>query len=86
MKDSFSSRSLLYQLVLGASFLHAIPAAAVDWTITDLGTLGGTVSQAYSINARGHVVGASLLGGDSVYHAFLHDGTSMRSLGTLGGT
>jgi hypothetical protein len=63
IKDSFSLRRLSCQLALIASFCYGVPASAVDWTITDLGTLGGTQSYAYGINARGQVVGGSTLDG-----------------------
>jgi probable HAF family extracellular repeat protein len=53
----------------------------------DLGTLGGTGSQAFGINASGQVVGQAYTAGDAAYHAFLYDGTTMQDLGTLpGGT
>ena len=46
-------------------------ARGQTYTVTDLGTLGGTSSYAYAINASGQVVGYSLLAGNSVGHAFL---------------
>jgi probable HAF family extracellular repeat protein len=51
----------------------------------DLGTLGGTLSQANSVNDRGQVVGeATTSGGDE--HAFLYTGNGpMQDLGTIGG-
>ena len=52
----------------------------------DLGTLGGTNSDGWAINAHGQVVGSSDISGDSAEHAFLYDDTSMLDLGTLGGT
>lgn len=55
------------------------PTQAQMYAIKDLGTLGGTTSIAYSINASGHVVGSS------ASRAFLHNGTAMLNLGTLGG-
>lgn len=55
-------------------------------TMMDLGALsGGTSSEAYGINASGHVVGISSVAG-STYHAFLYTGWAMVDLGTLGGS
>ena len=63
------------------------------YIITDLGTLGGTLSVAYGINDSGQVTGNSNIIGDAATHAFLWkptvpNGTSgaMIDLGTLGGT
>ncbi len=57
------------------------------YTFHDLGTLGGTSSEAYGINASGQVVGTSFLAGDASWHAFLYPypGGPMQDLGTLGG-
>jgi probable HAF family extracellular repeat protein len=54
-------------------------------TLNDLGTLGGTTSNATGINASGQVVGSSYTTEDAALHAFLYDGT-MHDLGSLGGT
>jgi probable HAF family extracellular repeat protein len=52
----------------------------------DLGTLGGEASYGMSINAANHVVGYSAINNtDHRMHAFIHDGTKMRDLGSLGG-
>src|SRR3954451_8963469 len=60
-------------------------AAAQEFTIRKLGTLGGAESFALSINEPGEVVGASQLPSGN-YRAFLwRAGQGMRSLGTLGG-
>jgi len=56
------------------------------YTITDLGTLGGTTSSAYGINDSGQVVGSSSITGGTATHAFLYDAGGMTDLGTLGGT
>ena len=53
------------------------------YRLTDLGTLGGTMSKANAINAAGQAVGESATSGGAV-HAFLYNGGKMRDLGTLG--
>lgn len=51
----------------------------------DLGTLGGTYSQAYGVNASGWVVGESYTDGDDFIRAFVWDGETMLELPALGG-
>lgn len=52
--------------------------------MTDLGTLGGTLSYANAINDSGEVVGYSYLAGDSIPHAFIWTAAGgMVDLGTL---
>ena len=52
----------------------------------DLGTIAGNSSYGTSINAQNHVVGYSTINKvDKRFHAFLHDGTKMTDLGSLGG-
>jgi probable HAF family extracellular repeat protein len=50
----------------------------------DLGTLGGTYTEALGINASGQVVGYSSLGGNNPVHAFLYSDGTMHDLGSLG--
>lgn len=65
--------------------LAAGQAPAVQrYLAVPLGTLGGDYSQANAINDRGEVAGTSKLPSGPALHAFLHDGTQMRDLGTLG--
>ena len=52
--------------------------------MSDLGTLGGTSSAAFGINALGQVVGSAQTT-DGAHHAFLYKDGIMIDLGTLGG-
>jgi probable HAF family extracellular repeat protein len=57
----------------------------VAYAITDLGTLGGSSSDAFGINSRGQVVGRSFISSDLEEHAFLSEDGVMTDLGTLPG-
>jgi probable HAF family extracellular repeat protein len=59
-------------------------ANAQQYTLTDLGTLGGLESWGTGINANGQVVGYSYVSGTHS-HAFLYSNGMMTDLGTLGG-
>ena len=85
------ARTIAAAVTLGTACL-ALPALAFaqgPWTITDLGTLGGSSSTAYGVNNLGDVVGSSALAGSTSIqknHAFLWTAaTGMQDLGTLGG-
>lgn len=54
------------------------------YTVTDLGTLGGTISEAWGINNAGQVVGRAYLSGDTWFHAFVWEAGVMTDLGTIG--
>jgi len=95
-------------LVAGESFLNATPNVSTGFptlhpflwnngTMTDLGSLGGTVSTALCANNQSQVTGQSSLTGDvnclfgnplftCNQHAFFWDHGSMTDLGTLGGS
>ena len=65
----------------------AAQASTQKYSITDLGTLGGSTTVAYGINGNGQIVGKSLvkLKKGYTYHAFLYSAGTMTDLGTLGG-
>jgi probable HAF family extracellular repeat protein len=52
--------------------------------MTNLGSLGGSCTNATAINNRGQVVGYSYLAEDATFHPFIWDQGSFRDLGTTG--
>src|SRR5262249_31231770 len=60
-------------------------AAAQRYSVTDLGTFGGTVSFGTGVNSRGQVSGEANLSGDAAGHPFLWENGTMTDLGTFGG-
>src|SRR5262249_54686632 len=72
-------------LSLAALGLLAPLAGPTSYTITDLGTLGGSFSVPRAINSRGQVAGSSLIAGDATVQACLVAGGAGTDLGTLGG-
>lgn len=58
--------------------------AALAYTLTNLGTLGGPTSQANAINASGQIAGGADTKSNE-WHAFLYDQGKMQDLGVLSG-
>lgn len=75
------TRLIQFALLSATSQAWALPA----YTITDLGTLGGSLSAAMDINARGEVVGRSYTA-SGLTHAFLYSNGLMNDLGAAGGS
>lgn len=69
----------------GLLIIAATAPHAQQYSVTDLGTLGGTESRASGINRLGQVVGYSYISGDAAYHAYVFANGQMQDLGTLGG-
>jgi probable HAF family extracellular repeat protein len=92
-------KSRLLILTTAVSLLVALPGpvglaqqqtaaqqqSSVRYAITDLGTLGGTYSQAFFMNNKGSVGGTASLT-DGSEHAILWQNGLKRDLGTLGGS
>ena len=75
-------------LVVFASVWSAVGRDArggIQYTVTDLGTLGGSESFAYGINDSGQVAGEAVTVAGAA-HAFLYSNGTMTDLGTLGGS
>ncbi|MHC4065974.1 MAG: HAF repeat-containing protein, partial [Planctomycetota bacterium] len=66
-------------------FALADAVVANEYTITDLGTLGGPSSYGNDTNDAGQVVGTAALPGGHPEHPFLWENGVMTDLGTLGG-
>lgn len=64
--------------------LHAAPARAQNYSIEDLGTLGGNLSGALAIDVYGNVAGISRIAGSTNVHGFVFDGV-MTDIGVLDG-
>jgi probable HAF family extracellular repeat protein len=69
-------------LVAGAAIVWAAaPAwAAAQYNMTDLGTLGGSYSDARGINNAGQITGETHLPGDGSFHAYLYDHGVMQDI------
>jgi probable HAF family extracellular repeat protein len=65
MRVLASSCAVIAMMLLLPSFAASQPV------VVDLGTLGGTSSHAWAVNASGQVVGESRLSGDTMTHPFL---------------
>src|SRR2546429_261345 len=73
-------------LTWSALLVCGTPAVgAVRYTVTDLGTLGGSSSRGYAINNLGQVTGIFVNPQGST-HTFLYSDGSMADLGTAGGS
>jgi probable HAF family extracellular repeat protein len=89
MRTSKSAERFVFLAVVLLAVVITPPILRADgnptYTVTDLGTLGGTVSRPKAINNLGQVVGFAYTAGDTSYRAFSYNGSSMSDLGTLGG-
>lgn len=81
MKTAACSAILLCTFAAYPASTHAV----LSYTVTDLGTLGGAQSIAFSINNAGQVTGYALTASNAT-HAFLYSAGTMNDIGTLGGS
>src|SRR6266545_44139 len=75
-------------LVMGilAAGVRRSSASVIEYNVTDLGTIGGTISYAYGISNNGQVTGAGTPSGNQDFHAFRYSSGIMTDLGTLDGS
>jgi probable HAF family extracellular repeat protein len=88
MKKMYCRCVLVLIFLITVMFVTYMPVFAVSqYTVTNIGHLGGGFSWAYDVNNNGWVVGASrLTPGQSQQHAFLWtEQSGIDDLGTLGG-
>ena len=77
----------LVLLVFFVAALAQSSRAAAAPVAVDLGTLGGSYSEALAVNDSGQVVGYGYTAGNAAYHAFSWTQSGgMVDLGTLGGS
>ena len=72
--------------LLSLGTAQATGSLAAHWSITDLGTLGGSTSYGFGLNAAGQVIGTTTLVNESAAQAFVYTNGTMSGLGTLGGS
>jgi probable HAF family extracellular repeat protein len=75
---TFASRmSRKLCLLTAALALFPVIASSQEYTVTNLGTLGGSTSTAWAVNDSGQVVGSANIAGDAHADPFLYSNGTM---------
>ena len=78
-------RHALYFVLMVLGSVSAMAQSNPRYRVTNLSSLGGTVSSGNSLDDLGLITGASNLAGDQIEHAAVWFGELKGDLGTLGG-
>jgi probable HAF family extracellular repeat protein len=76
----------LWVTVISAPATNLIAVTTPQYTVTDLGSLGGGFTEVRALNAAGQVTGLSTAVPNGPWHAFFYSDGMMTDLGTLGGS
>jgi probable HAF family extracellular repeat protein len=82
---TFACMVAITLFAIAAIPIRILGQAHNSYTITDLGTLGGTFTGAQGINNKGWVAGGSQIADNTEFHAVLWRKGEIVDLGTLGG-
>ena len=82
--NHFSWHLRLLKVAFASLFAASASVNAQNYIFTDLGTLGGTISDGLAINSAGQVVGYSYTAGNAGPRATLWSGNTAIALGTTG--
>src|SRR6185503_8338083 len=85
-KENIMNKIRMMSILVILALIFNVSPAYAAYTLTDLGTLGGSTSGALAINEAGQVVGLASIAGDVENHAFVWEGGVMTDLGTFGGS
>jgi probable HAF family extracellular repeat protein len=87
MKTKFAQNNFLWMVCLGSCLPFALANAAPQYSVSDLGSLGGTYSIGLGVNNSGLVSGFSHLVGNASEHAIVGQALSLpQDLDSLGGS
>ncbi|WP_262964892.1 HYR domain-containing protein [Methylobacter psychrophilus] len=87
MKTKYAQNNFLWTVCLGTCLPFALANAAPQYSVSDLGSLGGTYSIGLGVNNSGLVSGFSHLVGNTSEHAIVGQALSLpQDLDSLGGS
>jgi probable HAF family extracellular repeat protein len=86
MEMKFQKLAIAAFVSSGLAVANGVPACAMTYDVTVLGSLGGSSSGAWAINDSGQAAGYSYTAGNASLQAVVWNGAAPTVLGSLGGT